>query len=58
MVPTFIDPTMPLKSILPQRNGRGDLLPRSSGVYPFQAFLHAVLGHVGAGEHAHHVDVM
>ena len=38
--------------------GPGDVHHRGSGVDPFQALLHAVVGHVGADEHANHVDVM
>ena len=36
----------------------GDVHHGGSGVDPFQALLHAVVGHVGADEHANHVDVM
>ena len=38
--------------------GPRDVHHGGSGVDPFQALLHAVVGHVGADEHAHHVDVM
>ena len=36
----------------------GDAPHGGSGEDPFQALLHAVVGHVVADEHTHHVDVM
>ena len=58
LVLTFIDSTIPFKSILQLSMDSGDVLHGGSGVDPFQGHLHAVVGYEGTDEHAHHVDVM
>ena len=55
---TSIDSTIPFKLNLHVPKGLGDIFHGGSVVDPFQALLHAVVGHVGAEEHAHHVNVM
>ena len=52
---TSIESTILFKLNLNVPKDRGDVPHGGSGVDPFQALLHAVGGHVGADEHAHHV---